>query len=86
MLDKKPTKSRELLTILAFSGFIALAAGSAQSPETEKTNTTSGGDSWQEKNDSQEADIMAQRPADQKALFSLFRALSEHADLIKDSI
>ena len=43
MLNKKPTKSRELLTILAFSGFIALAAGSAQSPETEKTNTTSGG-------------------------------------------
>ena len=72
MLDKMPTKSRELLTILAFSGFIALAAGSAQSPETEKTNTTSGVDFWQEKNDRQEADIMAQRPADQKALFSLF--------------
>jgi hypothetical protein len=72
MLDKKPTRSRELLTILAFCGFVALAAGSAQSPETEKPNATGGVDSWQEKKDRQEADIMEQRPADQKALFSLF--------------
>ena len=73
MLDKASNRSRVFLTLLAFCGFLALAAGSAPSPETGKTEkTTSDFDAWQEKKDREEADIMGQRATDQKVLFSIF--------------